>query len=716
MEEAGGVELDKFHVGHLGSCPPCHCHSIPGRDGGTPPAGEASLAFSPTWGGARAQFQGQNWQTFIDLAIFQPARAELRDTRLVVMLCAPSDPTCQAPVLLREVAADETDGDPIQNMFGPDVAVRGLPAGEYELMIFADTGLSRSRGHAWDDGFETDETAWGGVVSELDVMMSAVDAAPGVTPPPATRRITLVDGETLDLGTIELQHVHDRDISPAPTAESGTMAVAIAQGLRLIDLSTHTMIETAPSSGFYTHAMVGPSGSPFAGTVCGMVRGPADTVFVLYQDRGVGAGFAVQFDVATRTQLHGGRRVVFPGDGTPCRGFYHDVGPVGTLYVTNASASRLNRDEAAAAENLWVAPLTGLSSGDVVATRLDRAHDPRLQHGVDDLASDGRTLYFSISGESTAGGLPSECTRSYCVFAADIDRAGVPTIREGEYLVGPEIGESYPTPMGDVTCIEEASPWAPIEIATFHDGRRLLFLGACLEVAVFDLATGDELDLSPAPGVQGVDGTRFGYAMNELALSPDGQTLWALPQLDSPIHFYFRRGVEEPAVRSTGDRHMALPIDLSRGTAPALHPAFTGDDIDGYEGTTDTGPYRTPAADPGVDINHAYYAAYLRHWIGDAPSFQPAASPTGPSLAVTRHALWVRGAGNAEAGASGLGKSGNLAVYDLATRRAVLFPYDDAGFYRFWHGGAEGSPSWGFDLTPENGETIATFGLEYFER
>src|SRR5690606_15724509 len=146
--------------------------SIPDRDGGTPPAGEASLSFTPTWGAARSQFQGQNWQTFIDLAIFQPAREELRDTRLVVMLCATSDPTCEAPVLLREVAPDETDGDPIQNSFGPDVTVRGLPAGEYELMIFADTGLSRSRGYAWDDGFETDETAWGGVVSELDVMMS----------------------------------------------------------------------------------------------------------------------------------------------------------------------------------------------------------------------------------------------------------------------------------------------------------------------------------------------------------------------------------------------------------------------------------------------------------------------------------------------------------------------------------------------------------------
>lgn len=689
------------------------------RDTGTQPMGNASLAFSPTWGNAASQFQGLNWQTFIDLSIFRPARDELRDTRLVVMLCRTNDPSCEAPVVLREVAADETDGDPIQPNFGPDVTVRSLPAGEYELMIVADTGLSRSRGFAWDDVFETRETAWGGVVSELDVMLSDVDAAPGVSPPPATRRITLTDGETTDLGTVRLQHVHERDVSPDVTPEEGVMAVAVADGLRLVDLSTHQLIEVAPGSGFYTHALTDAGGAPFAGTVCGMVRGPEQTVFMLFTDRGVGAGFAVQYDVAARRQLHDGRRILFRDEGLPCRGRYHESGGRGFLYVTNGSASRLPRPETLAGENLWVAPVDGLASGDVDVTPLDRAIDPILEHGVDSIAADGSTLYLSILGNTVSGGLPSECTRSYCVFRASIGENGVPDLRAGgsyDFLVGPERGESYPTPSGAVTCIEEASPWAPIEIAPFHDGRTLLFLGACLEVAVFDLTDGTELDLNPAPGVQGIDGTLFGFAFNELALSPDGRTLWALPQLDSPVHFYIRRGIETPEVRGTGDRHMALPIDLSTGDAPALHPAFRGADIDGYMGTTDIGSYTTPALDPGIDINLAGYTVYHRRWIADTPSFQPAASPNGPSLAVTRHALWMRGAGNAEAGASGLGKLGNLAIYDLASRRAVLFPHDGADFYRFWHGGAEGANRMGFDLTPESDQVIATFGLEYFAR
>lgn len=683
----------------------------PPPDSSPPPGGEASLAFSPTWGGADAQFQGLNWQAMLDLNIFQPALEALRDTRVVILLCEPSDATCERPVLVREVAEGETDGDPIQDNFGPEIAVTGLPAGDYALMIFADTGVSRYHGLGWDDGFETSETAWGGVVSELDVMLSEEPVRPGFTPPPATMAITLTDGETTDLGELTLQHVHERDISPAPNAERGVLAVAVGEGVRVVDLSTHTVEEIEPGSGFYTHQMVDARGTPFAGTVCGMVDGPDDTVFLLYRDRGVGAGFAVQFDVASRSQLHGGARVLFEDGGMPCRGRFAN----GRLFVTNASGARGNVSEASGGENLWVASVAGLASGDVTARLHDRSHDPILQHGVDDIAIDGDDVYLTINGDSTLGGLPRECTRSYCVFRASMNRAGqlqlAPLGGSYEYWVGPEIGESYPTARGEVTCAEEASPWAAIEVASFHDGRTLLFLGACLEVAVFDTADGRELDFSAAPGVQGLDGTLFGHAFNAFALSPDGSTLWALPQKKSPVHFNFENPLD--GSRTTFNRYMALPIQLSSGDAPALHPDFEGEDIDGWEGTTGIGPNATPAVDPGLDINLAYYTEYRERLLPSTPGFQPAAIPNGPSLVVTGDSLWVRGSGNAEAGASGLGKSGNLAVYDLATRRMILFPYDDAGYYRFWHGGAEGTPNMGFDLRPESDDPMATFGMRF---
>ncbi len=677
--------------------------STPGLDAGLP-TGEASLSFTPTWGDAQRQFQGQVWQAILDLNVFQPAVADARDTRLVIMLCAPSDTTCQSPVLVREIASGETDGDPIQDNFGPDIVATNLPAGSYALMIVADTGISRSRGLAWDDDFETEETAWGGVVSELDVMLSG-DATPGVTPAPEPVMITLTDGQTAELGTVTLQHVHERNISPPPNPEPGVMAVAVADGLRLVDTSTHAIIEAAP--GFPTFRMVSTAGSTVGGTVCGMIDGPEDTVFLLYRDASVGAGFAIQFDVGAREQLHGGRRVEFPGEGMPCRGRYHD----GRLYVTNATGSRLSREEAEAGEGLWVASLGGLSSGDVTARRLDRADAPILQHGVDDLALHGSTLYATIGGDSAIGGLPSACLTSYCVFRAALGGDGIPAFDPSAYWVGPSIGERYPTAMGDVTCLEEASPWGAITIAQHQDGRTLLFLGACLEIAVFDTSDGTELDLGAAPGTQGLDGTLFGYAFTSFALSPDGRTLWAMPQLKSPIMLMMQLGLD-PTNRTEINRYMALPIDLT-GAQPRLDPAYAGDDIDGYQGEAGSRGYVTPAADPGVDINLAGYSVYQRRLLPSTASFQPASIPFAPTLAVTNDSLWVRGSGNAAAGASGLGKAGDLAVYDLATRQMILFPYDDAGFYRFWHGGADPEPRMGFDLAPESSDSVATFGLRF---
>lgn len=681
---------------------------VPPGDAGPPP-GNAGLAFTPTWGNADDQFQGLNWQAIVDLNVFQPAVEELRDTRLVVMLCESSDTTCESPVFTREVSSSDTDGDPIQDRFGPDVAMQGLPAGDYLLMIFADTGVSRANGLGWEDGFETQETAWGGVVSELDVMLSE-DASAGITPDPAPRSVTLTDGQTLELGDVILAHVHERDISPDANAEPGTMAIAVAEGLRLVDTGTHELLEITPGSGFYTFEMVDAGGTPFGGTVCGMVDGPDDTVFLLVNDRSVGAGYAVQFDIGDRAQMHGGNRVLFGDAGTPCRGRFHD----GALYVTNASASRLNRSEASAQENLWVADVGGLGAGDVNATVLDRTDDPILQQGVDDIAADGDTLYLTINGDNTSGGLPSECQTSYCVFRASIGAGGVPSLDGGggyDYWVGPEIGASYPTSMGDVRCLEEASPWAAIEVAPFHDGRTLLFLGACLEVAVFDTATGNLIDLGAAPGTQGLDGTLHGFAFNSFALSPDGSTLWAVPQLKSPVHFYFEQGLSED--RATFNRYMALPIDLSAGAEPGLDPDYATGDIDGYEGMTNTGPYETPADDPGLDLNLGGYTRYRVELMPSTTGFQPAALPFAPNLEVTGQTLWLRGSGNAAAAASGLGKSGNVALYDLAERRMILFPFDDTPFYRFWHGGAEGENTMGIDITPEGDDTLATFGLRW---
>ena len=696
--------------------------------------GTASLSFVPTWGpGAGRQFQGNAWKALIDNNVYTPAAMEFRDTRLVIMLCDVADHKCENPLLLREILESETSGDPIQNSFGPEITANDLPGGTFLFMVFADTGISRAMGYGWDDDFETKETSWGGVVSEMDIMLSdqEIEPSPGVNPEPLAMEVTLVDDQELDLGTLRLQHFHERDISPSPVAENGLLGVAVEDGLRIVDLNTHTVVETTEGSGSYVFVMRDGANEPFGGVVCGMIRGPGNSVYLLYDDPSEGgAGYVVPFDVESRTQLHGGNRILLPGSGghMPCRGIYHEgTEGRGYLWITNASASRLNASGAAAGEGIWHVETGGLANGDITAVYMDGGDDPLLQYGIDDFAAHGDTLYMSFTGTHSSGAAPEPCRTAHCVFKAEFDEnTGAPDLRSSgdyDYFVGPEVGASYTNENDEVLCIEGVSPWTAIAAATFHDGRNLIFIGGCLEVAAFDADTGEELDMSPLESVRGLDGTLFGQAFNAFALSPDGSVLWALPQVKSSVHFYIRRGIFDPDLRQTFNRYMALPIDLSQGEVPALHPDFLGDDIDDFEGPWSATSYTTPAADPGIDINYGWYVNYQLRWLSSSngETFQSASIPVGPSLAVTRHALWVRGSG--ALGQSGLGKGGNLAVYDFETRRAVLWPWGGEDFYPYWLGGPQENPystaglpapMLGFDLSPEDALDHPTRGIEYF--
>jgi hypothetical protein len=50
-----------------------------------------------------------------------------------------------------------------------------------------------------------------------------------------------------------------------------------------------------------------------------------------------------------------------------------------------------------------------------------RAHLPA---GIDDIVADGSTLYLSVHGDNTNGGLPSECVSSHGAFRASLGAGG----------------------------------------------------------------------------------------------------------------------------------------------------------------------------------------------------------------------------------------------------------------------------------------------------
>jgi len=662
-----------------------------------PPAGEGALTFRATWGmQARSQIDAE-WRA--DVPGWEP------DATLVAMLCETGDPTCERPVLYREIAVGESDGEALGTMTGPTVTLEDLPEGDFLLMVMADSTRSRELGYAWDDDFTTTETAWGGVAGEGDLLLSAADdpAADGHNPAPAPVEITLARGDLTDAGTLVLAHYHERDVSPSMTAETATLVVAVDDGIRLVDLATHTLLE-AGGPGEPTVRMVDTAGDPVAGTVCGLVPAGGSEVFVLYQSS-LGGGFAIRYDVATRAQPDGGYRVTFAGAAgeTPCRGLYHVAGTRPMLFVTNAPAS----PDAPPGAGVWYVQLAALDTRDVPATRIDGTFDSLLGVGVSGFAADGSTLYASVSAEAGDARVPPDARGRHAVFAGDIEADGRPVFQSGagtyRVLQGPVRGAPVTNAAGTVACTSDLGTSA-LAATDYHDGRRLLFVGGCLEIAVFNVGVEPpvQLDYDAAAGEQNLDASLYGQGFAHLVVSSDGETLWAIPQRPSPFPFFV--GPTDTDMPVALPRQAAFPIDLSRGDPPALRTGFETD-VDGYEGNPGAG-LDTPAADPGLDLGFVAHQRYLVDW---APAlagetFAPALDLAGIVAAATENSVFV-------AAPSGLGKASALATHDLATRRGHLWSHEGAPFYGIWTGGPDREPAFGYDVAPDFAAPVTVHGV-----
>ncbi|MCK5796953.1 MAG: hypothetical protein KAI47_07215 [Deltaproteobacteria bacterium] len=676
------------------------------------PTGKASLSFTATW--------GKNSKTQFD-AIWKPLMPYYEgDSALVIMLCKTDDPMCLAPVLTEELDAATRTTKPIQGSFGPEVTVKELPAGTFKLMIFADGVRSRAEGFAWNDGFTTKEKAWKGQVSEGDMMMSSEVPSNGSNPKPETVDITLTDGKTADLGKVTLSHVHERDISPDLPAESGSMMVVVEDGVRYVNLTNYDVDEVGAGSGVYTHQLVDSANKPLTG-VCGMVRSKGDVVYLLYH-----GGYAYAFDTKTRKQVSTKAITFDQASGkAPCKGIYMNKGGKDYLYVSNANASSTG----SASEGLWYADVTGLATKDVTATLISRNDEVIVNFGFGDFAVHDGDLYASQLTPKNATSGPAECKGKICVFRVTIGTDGKPNFKpkSGDYDVSAVMGakDSFTNAQGTIDCLTSGNiARAGIAVTKYQGSgalkdHDLLFVGGCLEIKVLDLSdVRKEIDFDSArAGSQGFDATVFGQNFASFVPSPDGKTLWAFPSYKSPIHFDVAVPTPGDANhRQTFNRFMALPISLVASDLPSVDPAFAKGNIDGHEGALSLGKYKAPADDPGVDLNHVHAVIYQMTWApGTAGStFQSASIPSGPTFAVTPKSLWMRGSGIS--GVSGLGKGGNVGVYDLASRRALMFSHAGDDYYHFFQmgpGGGQDKVRFGLDLTPKAEKDQATYGLLY---
>jgi hypothetical protein len=128
--------------------------------------------------------------------------AEDQIETLVFMLCETSDPTCQAPVLLRAATDPENeDGTLAQDPYGTAMRLSDLPTGDYLFMMFIDSRGSIDAGQAWTDPSVSTDGSWGGVVSAGDAMLAGPGEVPNRTtnPDPMAWPVTLVDGEATEI-------------------------------------------------------------------------------------------------------------------------------------------------------------------------------------------------------------------------------------------------------------------------------------------------------------------------------------------------------------------------------------------------------------------------------------------------------------------------------------------------------------------------------------
>ena len=676
-------------------------------------SGKASMTFKATFGSNFGNQLPSSWRA--PLALSSDG-----DGPLVVMLCEEADATCEAPVKVVEVMTDK----PVQGSFGPDITVTDLPEGDFNVMVFLDSERSRTRGFSWEETpAKTKEKAWGGYVSEFDIMMSAPDESPSadLNPAPAPVKVTLAADAPAELGTIRMAHFHERRIDPVPVPEAGVIAVVTETGLRIIDLETFEVADAG--AGFRDYFLTDAQGNDLSnkGSICGMIQAEEAVIYVLYAG-GDGAGFAVPFDVSTRQQLGDGHVVKFPGSGSPCQGIYHKTDAGEYLYAINIGASGIAQGDS----GMWYANLSGGFGEDIDGVALTKNDDDLYEVGFNAIAAHGDKLYATATPQDEdSTHVPADTVGQHTIFIADIQENGALSFKSGEDY-------TYWTPMpsrdgvvaatGNVDCVtpdRNGGSFAGMYKAEFHDGRPLLFLGGCSNIAVFDLDAGEQVDVSPAnPRTKTIDATLFGHGYTRFALSPDKDVLYVLPQYKSQFHFYFAKDNDDTS-RQTFNRYMILPLALDQGDAPALHPDFAGENIDNHEGGTNIGDKVTPAEDPGIDINAGHLTRYQVNWSGSlaGSTNQSGSIPTGPSIAAGRNTIWLRGSG--VPGNSGLAKGSNLMTYSVKERRAHLWGHNQNGrmwdWYHVWQAGNETDAPFGYDLTPENDGYLATYGLLYVD-
>lgn len=574
---------------------------------------------------------------------------------LYLQVC--ESPECKAPVVKKVL-----EGELFSTGFAKEVTVTGLPAGERLLKFFLDTRYSQEYG----GGYEATQ-----VIGPMDVVQVANKTevpTEGKNPLAGSVGVVLKDGETTPLGDVLLGHIVFDQPAFAPKTEDGYLLVAASgtdvfrNHIKVVDLEKLEVLDPV---------VLKLNGGDFEGDICGFVKGEGSSLYVVAV--GAAGAYVFAFDTSTR-QFASTEPVLIPhpdykeGGPTagldpekypwPCRGTRIAKGNREFLYlVAFKGAGAL---QSSAPYPLVIVETTGMATGarGQVVARLDEDADPFFESSriIRGAATDGEKLYLLEASWSKL---------------VDKNTVYVFSVADGGTVTKVSQWESG---TAEDTC-GATNNWVPAIASVQWGGKTHILVGNDDDISVFD--TQGQL-------VSKIDTTGYGLLITSFAVSPDGQTLYAMPNCKSSARkASVAAGVK--GKRADLDRHAVVVVSL---TSDPASPSLKHEDRD-FDGDG------TP--DGGVDLEFLYLKENLLRWCESCTGVVPPTSYTGPEIAVGKSGLFMRGTGiqSAEKNSSGLGQVADIGLYDLESGKGVIFRN-----YQIWLDGP--SSRWGFDLNPAN--------------
>lgn len=437
--------------------------------------------------------------------------------------------------------------------------------------------------------------------------------------------------------------------------------------VRYVDLADYRNLDFRPSKygpqGVRLVEQLGGVNERYPGFGCGMVKGAGDVVWLF------NGWTAIPFDTAKAKQVGNLHKVAWRPDGAAdganqvCSGAFVQMG--GRDYLIGFDAQPWEY-------SVFVADVTDLDGGNVEAVGVADplfVQVPQVEFYNPTVFDDGATTWLLFM-EQTPKNAPASPNKLR--FAA-LTKVG------DDLVVTPDDGmtiETAPTPNA-----ADNQGEAPALTVAEVGGAPMVFVGSMDTVTVIDPATWTIVDFSGTgsedPLERDLDTRRFGANIKAFATSPDGQTLYALPETSYPIAPYFNTKVEwenqNGATQSTNMTvHRLALIDLTGlgGASPRLM-VDEGDPSECFL----VGGCGHEQRQYGYDLN----LLALKQWMlatGFAPSTGAIIPPQAMNvrqLAVGESAVFLIGRDNADGVGTALGNMSDVAIIDRATGRMPVF-------------------------------------------